>query len=48
VDAQSNAITALPQLLKLLDLHEKIVTLDALGCQKDLAETIVAGGEMTF
>jgi predicted transposase YbfD/YdcC len=44
VDAQSNAITALPQLLKLLDLHEKIVTLDALGCQKDLAETIVAGG----
>jgi predicted transposase YbfD/YdcC len=44
VDAKSNAITALPQLLKLLDLHEKIVTIDALGCQKDLAETIVAGG----
>jgi len=44
VDAKSNEITALPELLKLLDLHEKIVTSDAMGCQKDIAETIVAGG----
>jgi len=44
VDAKSNEITALPQLLKLLDLHEKIVTTDALGGQKDIAQTIVAGG----
>ena len=44
VDAKSNEITALPQLLKLLDLHEKIVTTDAMGCQKDIAQTIVAGG----
>jgi predicted transposase YbfD/YdcC len=44
VDAKSNEITALPELLKLLDLHEKIVTTDAMGCQKDIAETIVAGG----
>jgi predicted transposase YbfD/YdcC len=44
VDAKSNEITARPQLLELLDLHAKIVTLDAMGCQKDSAETIVAGG----
>jgi predicted transposase YbfD/YdcC len=44
VDAKSNEITAMPELLKLLDLHEKIVTTDAMGCQKAIAETIVAGG----
>jgi predicted transposase YbfD/YdcC len=44
VDAKSNEITAMPELLKLLDLHEKIVTTEAMGCQKDIAQTIVAGG----
>jgi len=44
VDAKSNEITAMPQLLKLLDLQEKIVTTDALGCQKTIAETIITGG----
>jgi len=44
VDTKSNEITAMPQLLELLDLHDKIVTTDAMGCQKDIAETIVAGG----
>jgi len=44
VDAKSNEITAMPQLLELLDLHDKIVTTDAMGCQKAIAETIVAGG----
>src|SRR5258708_21533667 len=34
----------MPQLLKLLDLQEKIVTTDALGCQKTIAETIITGG----
>src|SRR4030095_8744367 len=43
VDAKSNEITAMPELLKLLDLHEKIVTTDAMGCQKDIAQTIVEG-----
>ncbi len=42
--AKSNEITAMPQLLELLDLHEKIVTTDAMGCQKEIAQTIVAGG----
>jgi predicted transposase YbfD/YdcC len=43
VDAKSNEITAMPQLLALLDLREKIVTADAMGCQKEVARTIVAG-----
>lgn len=43
VDTKSNEITAMPELLQLLDLHEKIVTIDALGCQKEIAQTIVDG-----
>ncbi len=44
VNAKSNEIKAMPQLLEVLDLHDKIVTTDAMGCQKAIAETIVAGG----
>jgi predicted transposase YbfD/YdcC len=44
VDGKSNEITAIPQLLQLLDLKGALVTLDAMGCQKDIAEQIVAGG----
>jgi predicted transposase YbfD/YdcC len=44
VDGKSNEITAMPQLLELLDLRDKIVTMDAMGCQKVIAETIVEGG----
>jgi len=43
VEAKSNEITAIPQLLALLDLRQKIVTLDAMGCQKEIARAIVAG-----
>jgi predicted transposase YbfD/YdcC len=43
VDAKSNEITALPQLLELLDLKDKIVTADAMGCQKEIVRTIVGG-----
>src|SRR3954464_7270262 len=43
VDAKSNEITALPQLLELLDLRQKIVTTDAMGCQKEVAQTVVEG-----
>jgi predicted transposase YbfD/YdcC len=42
VEAKSNEITAMPQLLALLDLRAKIVTTDAMGCQKEVAQTIVA------
>jgi predicted transposase YbfD/YdcC len=44
VDAKSNEITAIPQLLELLDLRDKVVTIDAAGCQKDIAAQIVVGG----
>jgi predicted transposase YbfD/YdcC len=44
VDADSNEITAVPQLLALLDLHGALVTLDALHCQKEVAAKVVAGG----
>jgi predicted transposase YbfD/YdcC len=44
VDAKSNEITAMPQLLAVLDLHDKIVTTDAMGCQKAIAEAIIQGG----
>lgn len=41
VDDKSNEITALPELLKLLTLKGCIVTIDAIGCQTDIAELIV-------
>jgi predicted transposase YbfD/YdcC len=44
VDAKSNEITAIPQLLELLDLRKKIVTIDAMGCQKEIAAAIVEQG----
>jgi predicted transposase YbfD/YdcC len=44
VATKSNEITALPQLLALLDVRDKIVTIDAAGCQKDIAEAVVAQG----
>jgi len=42
VDAQSNEITAIPQLIELLDLKDCVVTIDAAGCQKEIAAPIVA------
>ena len=42
VNAKSNEITAIPELLKLLVLKGCIVTLDAMGCQTAIAEQIVA------
>ena len=42
VDAKSNEITAIPLLLELLDLQGRIVTLDAMGCQKEIAAAIRA------
>lgn len=44
VDAQSNEITAIPRLLELLDLHGALVTIDAMGCQKEIAQQITDGG----
>ena len=43
VDAKSNEITAIPALLKVLHLDGAIVTIDAMGCQKAIAEQIIDG-----
>ena len=43
-DAKSNEITAIPQLLAQLELTHTIVTIDAMGCQKDIVAQIVDGG----
>jgi predicted transposase YbfD/YdcC len=43
-DAKSNEITAIPELLKLLDLSGAVVTIDAAGCQKKIVERIVEQG----
>jgi predicted transposase YbfD/YdcC len=44
VDAKSNEITAIPKLLEMLDLSGALVTIDAMGCQTEIAQQIVAGG----
>ena len=41
VDDKSNEITAIPKLLKLLDIKCNIVTIDAMGTQKDIATNII-------
>lgn len=43
-DAHSNEITALPALLRLLYVHGCIVTIDAAGCQRAIAEQIRGQG----
>jgi predicted transposase YbfD/YdcC len=44
VEGKSNEITAIPVLLELLDLHGALVSIDAMGCQKEIARKIVARG----
>lgn len=40
---KSNEILAIPELLRLLDLRGATVTIDAMGCQREIASTIVTG-----
>jgi predicted transposase YbfD/YdcC len=40
VDDKSNEITAIPELIKMLDVRKAIVTIDAIGCQKEIAAQI--------
>jgi predicted transposase YbfD/YdcC len=44
VDSKENEITALPDLLKLLDLKGATVTIDAMGCQTAIAGQIIGQG----
>jgi predicted transposase YbfD/YdcC len=41
---KSNEITAIPKLLELMDLKGAVVTIDAMGTQREIAEKIIAGG----
>jgi predicted transposase YbfD/YdcC len=44
VEEGSNEIPAIPKLLELLDLHGALVSIDAIGCQKAIAEKILERG----
>ncbi len=44
VDDKSNEITAILQLVRVLELTGGLVTIDAIGCQKEIAETIIEQG----
>jgi predicted transposase YbfD/YdcC len=39
-DSKSNEITAIPELLKLLTINGSVITIDAMGCQKDIVQQI--------
>ena len=43
-EEKSNEITAIPRLLALLELKSCIVSIDAMGCQRDIAKQIVDQG----
>ncbi len=43
-EAKSNEITAIPLLLKMLDISDCTITIDAMGCQKNIAKTIIENG----
>jgi len=42
-DEKSNEITAIPELLDLIEVEDAVVTIDAAGCQKNIAAQIVKG-----
>ena len=44
-DAKSNEITAITHLLEQIDLTGTLITIDAMGCQKEIVEQVVAGGD---
>ena len=44
VDEKSNEITAIPQLLKALNISGCIITIDAMGCQTEIAAEIISQG----
>jgi predicted transposase YbfD/YdcC len=43
VEDKSNEITAIPKLLEMLNLREATVTIDAIGCQRDIAQRVLDG-----
>lgn len=47
-DEKSNENTAIPELVNMLDIKGKIITTDAIGCQKNIAEKICSQGDDYF
>jgi predicted transposase YbfD/YdcC len=43
-EEKSNEITAIPELLDQLDISDSTITIDAMGCQREIAQKIVTGG----
>src|SRR3984957_16152537 len=43
IDSKSNEITAIPKLLDLLDIENKIITIDAMGAQRAICQQIIDG-----
>jgi predicted transposase YbfD/YdcC len=43
VDNKTNEITAIPEILSCLDIKGAVVTIDAMGCQKNIAAEIIQG-----
>src|SRR3546814_9419661 len=41
IDEKSNEITAIPRLLAMMDIEGAVVTIDAMGCQRVIAQTIL-------
>lgn len=41
VNKKSNEVTAIPALLELLEIEKSIITIDAMGCQKEIAALII-------
>lgn len=44
VEGKSNEITAIPKLLEMLELKKATVTIDAIGCQKEIAQKVLDRG----
>jgi len=48
-DEKSNEITAIPELLENIEIKGAVVTIDAAGCQREIAKKIIAdGGDYVF
>ncbi|WP_340639388.1 hypothetical protein [Streptococcus pyogenes] len=43
VEEKSNEIVAIPQLLRTIDIRKSIVTIDAMGTQTAIVDTIIKG-----
>jgi len=41
VDKKSNELTAIPELIEMLEIAGSVITIDAMGCQKDITSLII-------